>query len=263
MSILKETLDKFLKTKREVRAIGNEPIGFNFFTRTSKMPCFSFSLPAGSYCNTGKKLINVENSVCSNCYATKGRYKTYHVKENLTKRYEFVKNNIDNGIFIETFVNYFSNKKNKEYFRWHDSGDLINYNHLLTIVAISMIFPDTKFWLPTKEVGLIKRFLTELEKEENKDIKKKLLKNKNLCIRISTPMVNSKYYHFNKIPVFNKYKKRLINYSHVYENKSSVPKNMLKNICPATDKDNDNYGYCGTCRKCWDLNVLHVFYIKK
>ena len=39
----------------------------------SKMPCFSFSIPA-KLCITGQKLRDVKNSICSKCYALKGRY---------------------------------------------------------------------------------------------------------------------------------------------------------------------------------------------
>ena len=41
------------------------------FTRTSKMPGLSYSLPAWE-CKTGSKLRKVKNSVCSMCYALKG-----------------------------------------------------------------------------------------------------------------------------------------------------------------------------------------------
>ena len=43
------------------------------FTRTSKMPGLSYSLPAWE-CKTGSKLRKVKGSVCASCYALKGNY---------------------------------------------------------------------------------------------------------------------------------------------------------------------------------------------
>ena len=43
------------------------------FTRTSKMPGLSYSLPAWE-CKTGSKLRQVKGSVCASCYALKGNY---------------------------------------------------------------------------------------------------------------------------------------------------------------------------------------------
>ena len=41
------------------------------FTRTSKMPGLSYSLPAWE-CKTGSKLRKIKGSVCASCYALKG-----------------------------------------------------------------------------------------------------------------------------------------------------------------------------------------------
>jgi hypothetical protein len=42
-------------------------------SKPSKMPGWAIGLPAAE-CKTGKKLVDVENSVCSGCYANKGCY---------------------------------------------------------------------------------------------------------------------------------------------------------------------------------------------
>ena len=46
------------------------------FTRTSKMPGLSYSLPAWE-CKTGWKLSQVEGTPCFFCYAKKGNYTRY------------------------------------------------------------------------------------------------------------------------------------------------------------------------------------------
>ena len=43
------------------------------FTKTSKMPGLSYSLPAWA-CKTGAKLVKVSGSTCEGCYALKGCY---------------------------------------------------------------------------------------------------------------------------------------------------------------------------------------------
>ena len=46
------------------------------FTKTSKMPGLSYSLPAWE-CKTGSKLRKIPGSVCASCYALKGNYTRY------------------------------------------------------------------------------------------------------------------------------------------------------------------------------------------
>ena len=55
------------------------------FTRTSKMPGLSYSLPAWE-CKTGSKLRKVKGSVCEGCYALKGCYVFKVVQEAQYKR---------------------------------------------------------------------------------------------------------------------------------------------------------------------------------
>jgi hypothetical protein len=42
------------------------------------------------------------------------------------------------------------------FFRWHDSGDLQSIAHLDLIVRIARRAPAVRFWLPTREVGIVK-----------------------------------------------------------------------------------------------------------
>ena len=49
------------------------------FTRTSKMPGLSYSLPAWA-CKTGQKLAKIPGTPCFGCYAMKGNYTRYQKK---------------------------------------------------------------------------------------------------------------------------------------------------------------------------------------
>jgi hypothetical protein len=43
------------------------------------------------------------------------------------------------------------NSKKSKWFRWHDSGDIQDVDHLLKIFAVCKLTPDTRHWLPTRE----------------------------------------------------------------------------------------------------------------
>ena len=68
------------------------------------------------------------------------------------------------------------NSKKSKYFRWHDSGDVQDEDHLLKIFAVCKLTPSVKHWMPTREAW-VKAFLS--------------LKPDNLVIRFSAPMVNT------------------------------------------------------------------------
>ena len=44
-------------------------------------------------------------------------------------------------------------------FRWHDTGDIQNYQHLEKIAEVAQRLPDTKFWLPTKEFKHVRKYM--------------------------------------------------------------------------------------------------------
>jgi hypothetical protein len=65
------------------------------FTKTSKMPGLSYSLPAWA-CQTGAKLRKIPTSPCFGCYAMKNNYVRYPaIKEAQYRRLEAI--NILNG----------------------------------------------------------------------------------------------------------------------------------------------------------------------
>lgn len=202
-------------------------------TNTSKMPCQSYGLPAGKAlhvperlkggCNVGSRLIAVKNSVCSDCYACKGLYMFKNTKEAQINRLTIYREDPDK--WENTMVEILSRKKNK-YFRWLDSGDILDMDMLLRLIRIAEKVKDTKFWLPTKEQGLIKKLSTMV-------ISGTIEIPNNLTIRLSMPKINQKVN-----PVFG----NLISYSAV--------SSQGEENCPAPTQN----GFCGDCRSCWDKN---------
>jgi hypothetical protein len=94
-------------------------------SKPSKMPGWAYGIPAAE-CKTGKKLQDVPGSTCEGCYATKGCYVFPVVQAAQYRRLAAIKN----PYWVEAMATLINSKKSK-YFRWHDSGDVQNVDHLL------------------------------------------------------------------------------------------------------------------------------------
>ena len=140
------------------------------FTKTSKMPGLSYSLPAWA-CKTGAKLVKVPGSVCAGCYAMKGSYTRYPaVKAAQYRRLDAIKH----PLWVEAMA---TKIKRQKWFRWHDAGDIQSPEHLQKIFEVCKLTPDTKHWMPTREA----QFLKDIKPEEVPT---------NLIIRMSSHMID-------------------------------------------------------------------------
>mgnify|MGYP003667920413 CR=1 FL=1 len=140
------------------------------FTKTSKMPGLSYSLPAWE-CKTGAKLVKVPGSVCAGCYAMKGNYTRYPaIKAAQYKRLA----SISKPEWVMAMV---IQIKRQKYFRWHDAGDIQSADHLQKIFEVCRLTPDTKHWMPTREA----QFLKDIDPAQVPD---------NLIIRMSSHMID-------------------------------------------------------------------------
>lgn len=202
-------------------------------SRTSKMPCPSYGLPAGTGCPVGGKLAKVVGSVCSKCYAMKGRYVFPNVRGPQENRLRTV---YDTS-WTDNMVRLLGHIKTP-YFRWHDSGDLQGAWHLAKIVEIAQRLPETQFWLPTHEAGMV---FKELEAGRS-------LPPDNLTIRLSAPMLN-------KMPhkdILERADALGLVHAVVFK---EAPANTF--ACPATFMEDPR---CGLCRSCWDKSVKYACY---
>lgn len=195
-------------------------------SKPSKMPGHAYSIPA-KYCKIGAKLRKVEGSVCSKCYAFKGRYPTGVVQRAMERRYKSLKD----PVWVDAMV-YLISKTEDGFFRWHDSGDLQGIWHLKKIVEIANRLPHITFWIPTREYSLVSKYFKSGGKVPP-----------NLTIRLSSHMIDG--------PAPESLARRLgLQVSGV----SSTP----GFTCPASEQGNK----CGDCRACWDRNVFNVTYKK-
>ena len=139
----------------------------------SKMPRYAYNLPAWE-CITGVKLQAVAGSVCSGCYAMKGRYRFPNVRDALSRRLEA----LTHPQWIEAMTVLISHySRAVPFFRWHDSGDLQGADHLKKIFEVCNATPQVQHWMPTREAKL----LTYLQPE---------VVPKNLIIRMSSHMID-------------------------------------------------------------------------
>jgi hypothetical protein len=189
----------------------------------SKMPCFSYSIPA-KHCQTGSKLRLVKGSTCSDCYAMKGRYPFPNVQNAMNTRFDSLGNlDLWEVVMIELIKETYSGNStsfDQKYFRWHDSGDLQSVPHLQAIANIAKALPDILFWLPTREYPMVSYYLKNNNKPDN------------LTIRLSAHMIG-----------------KAIDRPMQGTTSSSVESGN-GHICPASKQENT----CRDCRACWHVN---------
>lgn len=205
--------------KIEANAIvGN---GSKALSDPSKMPCHAFGIPARKTCPVGEALSKVKGSVCWLCYASAehgGSYAWRCVQTAQQRRLEA----IDHPQWIEAMVTLI---RGMAYFRWHDSGDIFSDEYFEKILAVCRALPETRFWLPTKEIDRVKRYANKIPN--------------NLTIRVSAPMIDQ----HRPVAGFNTSSVHSAKAPHGFE-------------CRAPKND----GKCGACRACWDSKVSNVSY---
>lgn len=150
----------------------------------SKMPWWSWSISAAD-CITGSQLAKVPGTVCSYCYALKGRYLFPNVKTAHDRR----KRAFDDPQFEDAFVLVLNtlyektrkrkmNGERENRFRWFDSGDIQSVEMLESINKIAFRTPQINHWLPTREIQLVKDYFAAHNTLSN-----------NLIVRISSAKV--------------------------------------------------------------------------
>ena len=185
-------------------------------SKPGKMPGWSIGIPAKE-CKTGSKLRKIKNSVCYDCYAMKGCYVFKVVQDAQYRRLAAIKDPQ-----WGTAMAHLINSKKPDVFRWHDSGDVQDLDHLNKIYEVCRLTPSKRHWLPTREAWI---------KDHLKD------KPDNLVIRFSAPMMDQLA-------------------PNSWPNSSEVVSSGAS--CPAAKQDNE----CRDCRACWDATIKTISYGK-
>jgi hypothetical protein len=191
----------------------------------SKMPGHGYALPAYR-CRIGSLLQLIPKAICHYCYALRGRYLFPKVKAAMEKRFSSLSD--PRWADAITTLIYHSGDR---YFRWHDSGDLKDLEHLHKIVRVCLNLPRVKFWLPTREYQTVETY-----RRMGGVIPR------NLCIRYSAHLIDGLPPRGYRMPA-----------STVVSGSGSPPRS---HVCPAPTQNNA----CGSCRACWDPKVKLVSY---
>ena len=197
------------------------------FSKPSKMPCMSYSIPAQE-CHLGRKMREVKGSVCNSCYALKGRYLFGNVKNALYRRFDTLKKEF----WVEAFA-FAVNAKKMTFMRIHDAGDLQGVWHLKNLARVAELCPNTKFWLPTREAGILTEYMDTYGALPE-----------NLIVRVSGTMIDGPY----PMGLVEKY--------------NFVASKVSADINEVNCHSFKNEGKCGDCRACWDKTVKVIVYKK-
>ena len=183
-------------------------------SKPSKMPGWSIGIPAKE-CKTGAKLQQVPGSVCYDCYAMKGCYVFKVVQDAQYRRLK--------AIYTPQWVQamaHLINSKKPDVFRWHDSGDVQDLEHLNKIYEVCRLTPSKRHWMPTREAWI----RDHLDRAPS-----------NLVIRFSAPMVDQ------SAPAS-------------WPNTSTVV--TAGATCPSAQQGNE----CKDCRNCWNSEIKNISY---
>ena len=185
-------------------------------SKPSKMPGWSIGIPAKE-CKTGAKLRLVQGSVCYDCYALKGCYVFKVVQDAQYRRLKA----IYTAPWVQAMAHLINSKK-PDVFRWHDSGDVQDLEHLNKIYEVCRLTPSKRHWMPTREAW-VKDHLDRCPS--------------NLVIRFSAPMVD------HEAPAS-------------WPNTSTVV--TAGATCPSAKQGN----ICADCRNCWNKEIKNISYGK-
>lgn len=124
----------------------------------SKMPCYSWSIPAGSTCPGAKLSVleHGENAVCGSCYAQKGFYNMPSTQAAQLARRAWIARSLshDGGAeFVRVMTNMVQESVHAakdDRFRGHDSGDFFSVPYIEAWIAICSALPSVRFWFPTR-----------------------------------------------------------------------------------------------------------------
>lgn len=211
-------------------------------SKTSKIPGYSWSIEARENCNRGKVLSTIEGTVCSKCYACKGRYIIASVKNARRSQFEYYMSTPQFDWIGEMVQAISAVTKVEKSFRWFDSGDLISVGMLRDIVQVCVDLPDVRFWLPTRETGILSEYFGNGYTTPS-----------NLNIRVSMDYIGetSEKHEITQMNSNNRHWTRHVTFSTVSANRGFS--------CPATHSDDHT---CGRCRMCWDSYTTVVDYGK-
>ena len=165
------------------------------------------------------------------CYVAKGRFNYPSVRRAYTKNETIYKNN-PSDFFLQ--LQEFFTDNNINYFRYHVSGDIPDYDYFCRIVRNSLLFPKIQFCLYTKKY---------FEREDDNYIN-------DYCKKYGKESIPNNlhilYSSLENEPINNPYSFNVC----WYQPKDKSEKRVSKNAIECT-------GYCPECLACYNVNKHH------
>lgn len=199
----------------------------------SKMPGPAWGISARE-CGRGRLLANTSGTVCSECYALRGRYLTGSVSVAHQRRLAA----LEHPLWPDSMAYLIDAYARGGHFRWFDSGDIQSPDHLDKILWIASRTSATGHWLPTHEPFIVGELVARIPG--------------NLTVRISADLVEDR----PTSPTWGL-------------PTSTVHKHPGEPVPSATGRRRDSLecraylrGHrCGSCRACWSPRVKNVSYL--
>lgn len=205
----------------------------------SKMPGYSYGIDAFA-CLRGSRLAEIPGSVCAECYARKNFYSTWlPVRVSRERRQKAIEHERWCDAMVALIIHY--TDPAGDYFRWHDSGDLMGVWHLRNVLEVCRRTPWVKHWLPTHESAMVAAYL-----RDGGEIPR------NVCVRISADFVDC-------VTVDAELELVGIPTSTVHSTRGR-PVAGVECRSYTRNAGTHGIGECGPCRACWNRKVANVSY---
>lgn len=193
-------------------------------SKTSKMPCLSWSLIAKDHCPGARGDDGKLVPACSGCYADDGFYKMAPVRAPRLHNAEDWKRDM----WVEDMV---TALQRESHFRWFDSGDMYALPLAVKILEVMRRTNWVKHWLPTRMHKFAKfaRVLSDMAALPN------------VVVRFSSDSIRGETIDGATT-------------STIFSDSAQLPANA--EVCGAYTRK----GKCGPCRTCWSKDVPVVAY---
>jgi len=192
-------------------------------SKTSKMPCKSWSLEAIATCPASKGVDGELVDACKGCYATTG----FYLMRDAVNLRRYNKEDWKREEWVSEMV---YELRKQTYFRWFDSGDVAWLKLAEKIYQVCEQTPNVKHWIPTRMYKFPKF----------KAILDKLNELPNVRVRFSSDSIEGSF--------TKEHASTIIPYA-------DSPIEAF--ICEAYSRG----GKCGECRACWHKDVPMIAYV--
>jgi hypothetical protein len=214
------------------------------FSTPSKMPCYSWSLQAIETCPASIKANGELVDACKGCYATEGTYRFGVVKDARA----FNKEDWKRDEWVSEFITALDNQR---YFRWFDSGDAYHTNLLSKMYEICLQTGHCKHWIPTR-MYKFKKFKEPLNRLNSLP---------NVTVRFSSDSVLGEFTEGVHGSTILPDRRDMHGVTRCNAYRTDKWGNTISDAEFDKLSTTKDYGYCGSCRACWNKDVPVIGYV--